>query len=157
MKSVWEILLVPIVLAVLGCAGKPPPPLPPTQVVLTVAAAADLNPDLSGRPSPLVVRLYELKTPGTFTSSDFFTLYEKDGTVLANDMVAREEMLIKAGETRQLERTLGEATRHLGLLAAYRDLDQAVWRTTLAVPLHKTTVIKIDLQRAAVIARPVTN
>jgi type VI secretion system protein VasD len=159
-SKLWQgvLILILIRVAVSGCSKPPkveppPPPPPPTRITVNLQAAADLNPDPTGRPSPVVFRLYELKTPDTFNKADFFKLYEQDSAVLGGDLVARQEMLVKPGQTLQLERTLAAETQQLGLLAAYRDLDHAVWRTTLAIPPHQTTPVKVTLGRVTITAQ----
>jgi type VI secretion system protein VasD len=156
--KLWQGVLLLILVAVSGCSKPPkveppPPPPPPTRITVSVQAAADLNPDPTGRPSPVMLRLYELKTPDAFNSADFFQLYEKDSAALGGDLVARQEMLIKPGQTLQLERTLAAETQQLGLLAAYRDLDHAVWRTTLTIPPHQTTPVKVTLGQVTITAQ----
>ncbi len=47
-----------------------------TEIEATFRAAADLNPDYQGNPSPLVVRFYELKSPTAFNNAGFFDLYD---------------------------------------------------------------------------------
>jgi type VI secretion system VasD/TssJ family lipoprotein len=47
------------------------------QINLKLTGSDQLNPDLNGRPSPIVVRLFELKHPVTFENADFFSLYER--------------------------------------------------------------------------------
>ncbi|MFO1434485.1 MAG: type VI secretion system lipoprotein TssJ [Candidatus Competibacteraceae bacterium] len=141
----------------LSAVGPPPPPPlpPPTRVVMEVAASADLNPNLLNQPSPLQLRIYELKTPGVFDRADFFTLYEQEKTVLGADLLAQEQKLIKPGAVQRLQRTLQAETRYLGFLAAYRDIDRAQWRTIIAVPPNQTTTIKVNLQRLGLIARAI--
>lgn len=119
-------------------------------------AAADLNPDLNNRPSPLVIRLYELKTPDIFTSADFFSLYAKADEVLGTGLLDQVELIIKPGEQRSLERTLNPETRYLGLLAAYRDLDNATWRTVIKISPQTTRTIRVELGRKSITARPAT-
>lgn len=48
-----------------------------TKINLKLTGGDQLNPDLNGRPSPIVVRLFELKHPVTFENADFFSLYER--------------------------------------------------------------------------------
>ncbi len=148
---VWWSLVILAIVIVAGCAGDGPPP--PTRVALDIAASADLNPDPDGRPSPVVFRLYELKTPSTFVNADFFALYDQPDMALGAELQGREEMLIKPGESRNVEFSLAEETRHIGLLAAFRNLDRAVWRALLAVPPHETTPITVDLGSEAISAR----
>lgn len=145
----WPGLLALVALAIASCASQPSPPAP-TRLIANFEAAADLNPDHNGRPSPLLVRIHELKAPGVFNSADFFSLYKEAGTVLAADRLRSEEMIIKPGERHHLEWTLEPDTRHIGLLAAYRDLDHAIWRALIDIPPHQTTTVTIELGRTAV-------
>jgi type VI secretion system protein VasD len=112
-----------------------------TKVNLKLTASDQLNPDLNGRPSPIVVRLFELKHPVSFENADFFSLYERPKETLAPDMVANEEMELRPGETVELKLSVGEGSRYVGVLAAYRDLSDTQWRYTLQVaPLSATDV-----------------
>jgi len=117
----------------------------PPKVVLRIKSGGDLNPDPMGRPSPIVVRLYELKTNGNFDNADFFALYEEDATILGEDMNAREEMEVSPNENLEIAKELNIETRFLGVMAAYRDLDNAVWRGTIETPVDETTYVDIGL------------
>ncbi|WP_122765927.1 type VI secretion system lipoprotein TssJ, partial [Pseudomonas viridiflava] len=70
-----------------------------TKLNLKLTASDQVNPDLNGRPSPVVVRLFELKLPVAFENADFFSLYERAKESLAPDMVASEELELRPGET----------------------------------------------------------
>ncbi|AHF67721.1 MULTISPECIES: type VI secretion system lipoprotein TssJ [Pseudomonas] len=110
-----------------------------TKLNLKLTASDRLNPDLNGRPSPIVVRLFELKHPVAFENADFFSLYERAKESLAPDMVTSEELELRPGETVELKLTVGEGSRYVGVLAAYRDLPETRWRYTLQVtPLALT-------------------
>ena len=63
-----------------------------TKLDLKLTASDRLNPDLHGRPSPIVLRLLELKNPVAFENGDFFSLYERPKESLAPDWVAGEEL-----------------------------------------------------------------
>ncbi|ROM56915.1 type VI secretion system-associated lipoprotein [Pseudomonas canadensis] len=112
-----------------------------TKLNLKLTASDQLNPDLNGRPSPIVVRLFELKHPVSFENADFFSLYERAKESLAPDMVASEELELRPGETVEFKLRLEEGSRYVGVLAAYRDLSETQWRYTLQVtPLDATNV-----------------
>ncbi|WP_122847463.1 type VI secretion system lipoprotein TssJ [Pseudomonas viridiflava] len=104
-----------------------------TKLNLKLTASDQVNPDLNGRPSPVVVRLFELKHPVAFENADFFSLYERAKESLAPDMVASEELELRPGETVELKLSLQEGSRYVGVLAAYRDLPDSRWRYTLQV------------------------
>ena len=125
-----------------ACASGPKP----TQVTGTIQATAQINPSPSKRPSPLVVRVYELKSAAAFNAADFMSLYQRDQAELATDMVAKEEFVVAPGETKPFMKTLAPDTRFLGVVAAYRDLEHAKWRTVVPIqPGQKQQVtIKAD-------------
>lgn len=121
----------------------------PTKVTGQLAASPDLNPDAKRRASPVFIRFYELKAIASFSAADFMALFQKDQEILGGDIVAREEWILQPGEQRKLDRTLGEATRHLALFAAYRDVEHARWRVSCAV---RTGVTQAIVARAEALA-----
>jgi type VI secretion system protein VasD len=100
----------------------------PTKLVLTIEAAAGVNPDTSLRPSPIKVRIYELKDPGAFGEADYFSLDTADKVTLAADMLAKDEFILRPGESRTIERKSKAQTTAIGVLAGYRDLPNSTWR-----------------------------
>lgn len=123
----------------------------PPSVVVRIQSAPALNPDHMGRPSPIVIRLYTLKSGDIFNNADFFALYEQDTSILGDDLITSEELEILPGENRVIEeRELDMETTHVGVIAAYRDLDNAVWRGIIETPIDETTYIDIDLGSLAV-------
>jgi type VI secretion system protein VasD len=146
--------LVLLALLAAGCASKPPK-VPPQIVALSVVASADVNPDASGRPSPVVLRFYQLKVDSAFANADFFALFDDDKRALAGDGVGREEIELAPGESRTLDLTLAPETRFVGALAAYRDLREATWRSVAPLtrdPSGRVSV-KVTAQRAGVSLR----
>lgn len=110
-----------------GCAGKPP------RLEGRVVGAASLNPSVSRRPSPLMLRVYELRSATLFMQLDFMALFQRDQAELAADLLSREEFMLAPGETRPWGRALHKDTRHLGVLAVFRDLEKARWRAVAPV------------------------
>lgn len=94
-KSLW---IFAALLLLAGCSTLSPYSKL-TKLDLTLNASDQLNPDLHGRPSPIVVRLIELKNPVAFENADFFSLYERAKESLAPDMVASEELELRPGES----------------------------------------------------------
>ncbi len=135
--------LMLIVLAlVFGCASPPPPPKP-TIIQASVNVGAYVNPDSGGRASPIVIRFYELKTLAAFNAADFFSLWDKDRETLGADLVAREEFQMRPGEQKNFDRTLQAETRHVAVIAAFRDLDRARWRGAVGVLANQTSPVRI--------------
>ncbi|QXI48358.1 MULTISPECIES: type VI secretion system lipoprotein TssJ [Pseudomonas] len=121
-----------------------------TKLDLTLTATDQLNLDINGRPSPVVVRLFELKHPVAFESSDFFSLYQRPKETLSQDMVASEEHELRPGETLALKLSIDPDSRFVGILAAYRDLDQAHWRRVQAIRAGERVVVNLYLDQAGI-------
>jgi len=132
-----------------ACKSAPPAP-PPTIVRISVSALDRVNPDHMGRPSPVLVRVYELKTTAAFDSADFFTLYGKDQATLGGDLNAKNEFLLKPGDSRMVEQPAQPGTKFVAVVAAYRDIERSRWRSTVPVPPNQTTLIDVRIDAADV-------
>jgi type VI secretion system protein VasD len=106
----------------------------PVKLELSVVASTGVNPDDQKRAAPIVVRIYELKTDGVFNSADFFSLQDKDKTALADDLVTRQQFQLRPGESKSIKTRADPATTSVGILAAYRDLPNSVWRAVYPLP-----------------------
>lgn len=144
-------LALAVVALLAACAPAPPPPPPPPGIVeLTIKAAADLNPDVSGRASPVIVRVYQLTSPVKFSSADFFALFDREAATLGADLLGREEVAIPPGEERKLTINLKPDATTLGVAASFRDIDKAEWRATSDVPPHGTTPATAELKQLTI-------
>ncbi|MFL1553543.1 type VI secretion system lipoprotein TssJ [Pseudomonas sp. D47] len=99
-----------------------------TKLDLQLFASKQLNPDINGRPSPLVLRLIELKHPVSFETTDFFGLYERPNETLSPDLISSEEVRLLPGTHHQMNLRLKSDSRYVGVLAAYRNLPETQWR-----------------------------
>nr|WP_298139432.1 type VI secretion system lipoprotein TssJ [uncultured Pseudomonas sp.] len=126
--------LLAALLALAGCSALSPYS-DMTKLDLRLSGSEQLNPDLNGRPSPIVLRLIELKHPVAFESADFFSLYQRPKEALSPDMVTSEEFELRPGEHRELKLSVQQGSRYVGVLAAYRDLPESNWR--VVIPLRE--------------------
>ena len=136
MMSRRLILLVASALLLSACAAKPPKPAPAHAELIV---GGDVNPDASGRASPVVVRVYQLRNDGEFNGADFFSVYEKEKETLGASLVSREEYVLAPGENRKLELPLNAETRFIAVVAAFRDIRTARWRAISRPPEKKLT------------------
>jgi type VI secretion system protein VasD len=143
-RNILAAVLSGLLIAGCGTAAKIMEPDPP-KVVIRIAASTELNPDMMGRPSPVVIRIYELKSDDIFNNADFFALYEQDTSILGDTMTGRDEMQIPPGEQAMIEKELDMESRYVGVMAAYRDLDNAIWRGIIETPLDETTYVDVML------------
>ena len=150
-----------------GCGKLRPKPEPP-KAPLTIAAApnatvkapmtisttADINPDANNRPSPIVVRIYQLKTDAAFTAADFFTLFDDDKKALGPELISRDEFVLGPSERRTIDVTVASETRFVGAVAAFRDIRNAQWRVLVPAPKKGLTMA---VERARVVLSAAAN
>lgn len=127
-----RLLTLALFVALSGCASLSPYS-DMTKLDLRLQASETLNPDLHGRPSPIVVRLLELKNPSSFNNSDFFSLYQRPKESLMPDLISFEELEVRPGEQRDLKLSVQPGSRYVGVIAAYRDLPEATWRYVVSL------------------------
>jgi len=119
-----------------GCASPlaPAGPPQPFSATVTIEAAAAVNPDAQGRPSPVYVRLYQLKDAGAFTNAAYEVLKAQEPATLGASVVAHEELPLAPGDTRELQIKIEPETRFIGVIADFRDIANAQWRAVTSAP-----------------------
>ncbi len=128
----------------------PPPPPKPTIVELELKALDNLNPDLRGRPSPLLVRLYELATPAGFEALPFDKLLADDTAALKPDLVDKREQVIAPGSTTAIGLKPEDKVKFIGVFASFRDLERATWRAVVPVKGNATQRIGLTFDDRSV-------
>ncbi|MVV47868.1 type VI secretion system lipoprotein TssJ [Pseudomonas sp. PB120] len=146
----FKTLMAMIALVLLAGCSSLSPYSHLTKLNLNLTASDQLNPDLNGRPSPIVVHLLELKHPVAFENADFFSLYERAKESLAPDLVVSEEIELRPGERVELKLTAKEGSRYVGILAAYRDLPETKWRYTVPITPKEITEVELILDQAGI-------
>jgi type VI secretion system protein VasD len=107
---------------------------------ITFKTDADINPDEKNQPSPLFIRLYELKSTKQFEKANFLDIFERDSEVLGTDLVAKQTLKrLKPGEARKDHLVLKPETRYVGLVAEFLQYKSA--RFKVVFPIDPTNVI----------------
>ena len=127
------------------------------KVKMSTTAAEAINPDYQGRPSPVNVIVFQLASPDAFSNADFFSLFDAESGVLGGDLLGRTQMLLKPGEVRDWDAEFDSETRYVGVVAAYRDIENAQWRSMIELPkrglvrrLFKKNKLRVDVGELAV-------
>lgn len=137
-----------LVFILLGCSSTPEnPEAPPTIVDAKIAVSAKVNPDINSRPSPVVVRIFELKSLGKYTESDFYGLFENYESKLGSDLLNSEQFHLNPGDIHTLNHEVSPDTHYIAVIAAYRNMNRAVWRDAIAIPIEKTTRILVFVDK----------
>jgi len=131
-----RVILVTIVVMMGACASGPP-----EDVVLkgSLEAVESVNPDGQGRASPLVIKIYQLKANDKFELADFFALFDQPEVALGADLLAVEDVMMAPGEIKPYEGEFDPDTRFIGVIAAYRDINQAEWKSIVPMPERNIT------------------
>jgi len=106
----------------------------PVPLEITLAAEERVNLTTGGRPSPIVVKIFELSNNTQFLSADYFALMGQDGVPLGGDMLTSEEHILLPGEVRMIRKRAALKSRFLGVIAGYRDLSSSTWRAVTPIP-----------------------
>lgn len=139
---------IAVMALIAACHGKPvaapapPPPPPPIHLHLTFVGGEHLNPDNLGQPAPVVVRYYQLSDVEPFNQAGFYPLYDQDEITLKLTLLSRGETIVPPGGSRSVDVELIPATRAIGILVAFRDVRNALWRATLPIDRPKPAPTK---------------
>jgi len=105
----------------------------PAYTTLKFEISDDVNPDLNGRASPVVVKVFELSSRTLFDSQDFFSLYDEPKNVLGPDLMVKNEFEFAPGSQHKYELSLSPGIRYAGILVAYQDIENARWREVVEI------------------------
>jgi type VI secretion system protein VasD len=94
---------------------------------IKIVASDSINPSPSNNPSPVVLKIFQLKDDQLFTQSDFFALYLHPKKTLGEDYVNEREITVVPGESKDIQLPLHSNARYITVLAAYQNIDQAKW------------------------------
>ena len=119
-------------------------------VELHFHAIAGLNPGANGQAAPVRVRIFELKNAATFSRSDYFALADRAQSTLGLDLLDQDEVVVQPGQQLSIQRDLNPATRQIGVLVGYRELDRAQWRAVINVAPRQSSEYQISLDVRAV-------
>lgn len=100
---------------------------------LEILAKHDINPDSNGRPSPVVVYIFELSESTLFENQDFFSIYEDHERILGPDLVNKYEVSLTPGKKEIYNASMSPKTEYLGIVAAFRDIENSNWRQVIKV------------------------
>lgn len=111
-----------------------------TEVHLNFQVWPTINPDESGRSSPLVVRVFELKDARQFQTEDFIGLFQDSRERLGGDLVAERRLReLTPGIDQQEILQLDPSVKYIGLLAEFVQYENAQARLVFPVEPNRTT------------------
>jgi len=155
-----------VTLVLAACAKPSPPPapqLPPITIAapveakikasMTLEVNGDANPDANGRPSPVVVHIYQLRADAMFRNVDFFALIDDAPKALAETLITRDDFYLQPGDRRTLDVTVASEAAFVGVAAEYHEFRTAEWRAVVPAPKQG---LKVTVERARVVVAPIS-
>jgi len=133
-------LIIFLIVFISGCSSS-------TVINATLSTSGDVNPDLSGRASPIVVNIYELKNIGNFAGADFYRLFDHPQATLGEDLISTERFHLNPDEIQTYYHTVSDETNYVAVTAAYRNLEHAIWKGHVSIPSSETTDLMVFLNK----------
>ncbi|HCE2339307.1 TPA: type VI secretion system lipoprotein TssJ [Vibrio parahaemolyticus] len=151
MKPIYKSFLLFIFLVLMGCSAANLVVDPYADLEIT--ANHNINPDSNGRPSPVVVYVFELTSNTLFESQDFFSIYEEHEKVLGPDLVNKYEISLTPGQKEIYQASMSPKTEYLGIVAAFRDIENSNWRQVIKVDKTGYNTYQISLEDLSLVVQ----
>ncbi len=127
-----------------------------TDLKIIFEVANNINPDEKHTPSPLYVRLYELKSDKIFARAGFLELFEEDEALLGNELIAKQELKrIAPGEARQESFVVSKDTRYVALFAEFFQFKNAKYKVVFPVTSNNVieNTVRIEINDTNLLLR----
>lgn len=134
-------------LAVAACGSSAPDP---TIVGVAISATGAINPNSVSEPSPVVLRIYQLKSDSAFNAAEFSEIFYNDRKVLGGDLLGQKEFNVKPGDKLTYDDTVSPETRFLGVVAGFRDIENATWRVIEATTPEEENTLLLNVDTLSV-------
>lgn len=97
-------------------------------VILTSDGGNQLNPDESGKPLSVVLRVYQLTALERFASTDADSLWDDPQKALGNTLIDSEEITLLPGMGQNNRWPLNKAAGYVGVAAFFRSEEKSHWK-----------------------------
>jgi type VI secretion system protein VasD len=123
--TIRTVLLSICLLCLTACASKGIQGDGVIDLTLQIIVADDVNPDDSGRPSPVFVQVLELRNTGALKNSDYLEVYQDSAAALGPDLLNATEIgPLFPGSQRTEKLRLSTSTTAVGFLGEFNKYNQ---------------------------------
>ncbi|GLR71902.1 type VI secretion system lipoprotein TssJ [Agaribacter marinus] len=130
-KVIYAVSLALLTLMLLACGSTGEKTVDFTYLI---TATDDINPDINGRASSVVVRVYQLSNSINFENAAYEDLFAASGNSLGSEFIAVNEYLVDPGSRTELDLEISENAKFIGVVVGYRSVDMVTWRTLKEIP-----------------------
>ncbi|POA17575.1 type VI secretion system lipoprotein TssJ [Pseudomonas sp. FW300-N1A1] len=111
------------------------------KIILTSDGGNQLNPDESGKPLSVVIRVYQLTSLERFASIDTDTLWDDPKKALGNTLIENREITLLPGMGQIDQWPLNKAAGYVGVAAFFRSDENSRWKVAFdADSLRKDSI-----------------
>ncbi|WP_084564946.1 type VI secretion system lipoprotein TssJ [Pseudoxanthobacter soli] len=113
------------------------PGLKKTTLLANISADGTINPNATGEPSPVLMRVYVLKSDMMFLQADFQSMMTNDEQALGPDFISKKEFFLTPNKQVHFKEMIPPDARFVAAIALFRSIDTAAW--------HSITPVRSDL------------
>ncbi len=141
--TVCVLFVLPLVLLA-GC------PKQPAKVAMVLDASSNVNPDASGQPLSVMVRIYQLKDKGRLEAADYNAVLRSEKETLSDDLLDRQERMVQPGTQELLEIQTNPMANYIGAVALFRNPSGDTWRKIIPINKSKAQKITVTLREQTI-------
>jgi type VI secretion system protein VasD len=137
----WSLVaIVLLCLTTTGCSSS---------LKVTLISSNHVNPDKSGKPLSVVVRVYQLSNKDRFEKADFLSLVKADKRLLDKDLLSRREVTLLPDSKEVIKEERKDGAEYIAVMALFRDGDQT-WRKVVSLKDLWIKSVKVRLDQRAI-------
>ncbi|MCK5817742.1 MAG: type VI secretion system lipoprotein TssJ [Psychromonas sp.] len=121
---------------------------PSTDLLFDVAA--DVNPDITGRASPVVVTILQLASRAEFDNLGFFELYDNPKGSLGPDFLEKKQVEMYPGLKVKQNIKLNNGTKFIAVIVAFQDINKSNWRGVIEAYPTGYSDINVNIEKLSV-------
>jgi type VI secretion system protein VasD len=118
-----------------------------------ISASSDINPDIQGKASSVIVRVYQLSNKINFENATYDALFESEHNALGTEFITLNEYLVDPDTKKEIDLKISENAKYIGVVVGYRSIDMVTWRTVMVVPegsFWKSSGLEIKVEKLSV-------
>jgi len=106
----------------------------PVELKMILQASDNINPSPESKGNPVVINLYQLKSVDAFKSAQVLDLFEKDISILAEDLVKKQTFAsVLPLEKRVDTLAIAQGTKYLAVFVQFSNYSQAKTKAWLEI------------------------
>lgn len=121
-----------------GCSNTP------VKVRSTIIAEKNINKNIRNQPSPVVLKIFQLKSINLFNKAGYLSLTKFPKLYLKSELIKEETIIIRPNQSIPYKTDMSPKTRFIGVVGLFRNKNNVSWKTS-----HKVSIVhfeKIDIK-----------